>query len=291
MGPLSGLTGLARQQGNIDETPQATPEQRSGNAVDPRHGDWGEQAAPYPWESSLSMGGSHGPYGPENQLLGDPDWVLMPAGDETQDPTFDLTPSNRGGPWPKGILSGPIPGANPSDIADQLDQSRTIHGIRTQAGLKGLYPIQALGVQQDEWVELLETNPGHSDLSTLPRQSMSSSYVFGTTDRTQSFARQNEHGFDSAHMHRRYAAGAIPGNTYWMKPGGRPLAKSLPGPARPAVGVDSPFHGDNLGQAFNVDGAILQNVPAEYSPPPNPTLASASVQPAVTGDDSVVEWY
>jgi len=141
---------------------------------------------------------------------------------------------------------------------------------------------------QDDWEELLETNPGHSDQVPIPGQLMSSSYGYGTRDRVQSMARQNEFGFDSAHMHRRYATGPIPGNTMWMRPGGRPMRKTLAGPARPAIGPSSPFAGQNLGFNFNPDGAVLQNVPSEYQPPPNPTL-----QPAVISDvnDSVVEWY
>jgi hypothetical protein len=123
----------------------------------------------------------------------------------------------------------------------------------------------------------------------LPKQAISSGFMWGTRDRTQSMARQNEYGFDSAHMFRRWAVGAIPGNHMWMRPGGRPLVKSLPGPARPAVGVDSPFHGDDLGASFSIDGAMLQNVPTEYLPPPAVKLA-----PPLEWDEStgpVVEWY
>jgi hypothetical protein len=286
---LTGLTGLAQYQQVIDENSQATPEERSGNAVDERHGHWGEQAAPYPWESSLSMGGSHGPYGPENQLLGDEWWFTTPAGSESDDITFDRTPSKRAGPFPKGVASGPVPGENPDDIAEQLRQSQAIHAINTGSGLKSLYPVQALGVQQDEWEEIWEVNPGSVDLAQVPNQMKSSGFTFGTTDRTQSFARQNQYGFDSKHQKRRFATGSIPGNTDWMRPGGRPLQKSLPGPSRPAIGQDSPFHGDDLGAAFGVQGAVLQNQPTEYVPPAQPNLAPA--YPAETGLEAVVEWY
>jgi hypothetical protein len=66
------------------------------------------------------------------------------------------------------------------------------------------------------------------------------------------------------------------------------MVKGLPGPARPPIGIDSPFAGDDLGQAFGINGALLQNVPSEYVPPPQPTL-SASVVSDV--NDSEVEWY
>jgi hypothetical protein len=140
----------------------------------------------------------------------------------------------------------------------------------------------------DQWDTVEQVNPGHTDLASLPRQSQSSGYVWGTRDRTQSMARQNEFGFDSAHQHRRFAVGSIPGNFMWMKPGGRPMVKGLPGPARPPIGVDSPFAGQNVGQSFSIDGSILQNVPTEYQAPPQPRLAA---NPSVDANNSIVEWW
>lgn len=288
-GGLTGLTGIAYRQYVSDETPQATPEERSGYPADPRHAQPGEQARPYAWESQMTPGGSHGPFGPENQLLGDPEWLWSSAGTADEDPYFDHTPSRRAGPFPKGILSGPIPGATPDDIADQLQQSMAIHGIRTNAGLRVMTSLQ--DPLQDEWNELYEVNPGYSNLSVLPRQQMSSHFMFGSRDRTQTMSQQNEYGFDSAHMHRRYASGAIPGNTMWLRPGGRPMVKNLAGPARPPIGPDSPFADQDTGAAFSINGAYLQNVPPEYVGPPQPNLASASTTPVPNGDDSVVEWY
>jgi hypothetical protein len=222
-------------------------------------------------------------------MLGDEWWFYQSAGDVTQDPTFDLTPSTRAAPKPKGILSGPIPNEGPEAIANQLQQSATIHGIKAQAGLRAMFPPQALGIQQDDWMEIWQVEPGHSEQLSIPKQMMSSGFMWGTRDRTQSFARQNEFGFDSSHMHRRYATGPIPGNNMWMQPGGRPLVKNLAGPARPAIGVDSPFHGDDLGAAFSIDGAYLQNLPTQYVPVPQPNLAAS--MPGNTGDDAVIEWY
>ena len=66
------------------------------------------------------------------------------------------------------------------------------------------------------------------------------------------------------------------------------MVKGLPGPARPPIGVDSPFYGDDLGAAFSINGAILQNVPPEYTPPPQPNLAASIASDSY---DSVVEWY
>lgn len=288
MAGLNGLTGIAGYQQQVNEDAQATPEQRSGGTVDPKHGEWGETAHPYPYMSKAGQAAGpelHGPYGPENQMLGDEGWFWQPAGDEWQDPTFDHTPSRRAAPYPKGVASGPAPGVGPDDIAEQLRQSRLIHATNRGASGKKLTQLDALN---DQWQEFTEENPGHSDLVPLPKQAMSSGFMYGTRDRTQSMARQNEFGYGSSHMHRRWAVGSIPGNSMWLKPGGRPLVKSLPSVARLPIGPTSPFAGDDVMQSFNIDGAILQNVPSEYATPPQVNLA-----PPIASDvnDSLVEWY
>lgn len=284
---LTGLTAIAGFQTVIDENAQATAEERLGGTVDPRHADDGKPGRIVGYASS-TQAGSHGPYGLENQLLDDLDfWALTPAGDETQDPLMDRTPSRRAGPWPKGIASGPVPGEGPDDISRQLIQSYALHGIRTNASAKA-QGAESGYVQNDEWEEINDVGPGTTLLQPTNRQAMSSGYAWGTRDRTQSFAPQNEHGFDSAHSHRRFATGSIPGNFMWMRPAGRPMVKTLAGPARPPIGSDSPFAGQDLGMAFGIDGAILQNVPSEYEAPPQPYLSAPVVSP---DNDSVVEWY
>lgn len=289
--PLTGLSAIAGYQVHIDAHAQATPEQRMGDPADPRHAEGLVVAGNYPWLSKQTPTGTHGPYGPENQLLANPDeWLFFPAGDEYDDPTFDHTPARRAAPWPKGINSGPVPSANdPDQTARQLQISRGIHGVRWGAGLKSL---TALDAQAGNWTEIWEVDPGHSDQVPIPKQLMSSGFMWGTTDRTQSMARQNEFGFDSAHKHRRFADAPIPGNYMWMRPQGRPMMKTLAGPARPAIGPTSPFAGQDLGQAFGIDGAILQNVPREYVPPPTPNL-QAPVNSSLYADsnDALVEWY
>lgn len=283
---LTGLTGLAGYQVQVDTESQASPEHRLGDSVDPKHGIRGEQARPYPWESKSTQAAlPMGPYGPANQLLGDESWFYEIGGMEWEDPAMDHTPSTRAGPFPKGIASGPVPGDGPEDIGNQIRQSAVIHSIDTNAGEARLTEMSALN---DQWVGDYLIGPGTTQQVPLPKQAISSGFMYGTTDRVQSMARQNQYGFDSAHSHRRYAVGPIPGNTMWMKPGGRPLAKSLPGPARPAVGYDSPFAGDDLGASFGIGGAILQTVPTEYTPPPQPNLAVAMPSNDLL---PVVEWY
>ena len=175
---------------------------------------------------------------------------------------------------------------DPDTVSATRAQSYELHSDGTNAEARSNL-VRGFALN-DQWQEVWNVTPGHSDLAELPKQAMSSGFMWGTRDRTQSFARQNEFGFDSAHYHRRIATGSIPGNYMWMQPGGRPLVKSLPGPGRPPIGVDSPFAGQDLGQAFSIDGAVLQNVPTEYNPPPQPNLQAP---PLPTANDSYVEWY
>lgn len=286
---LTGLTGLATVQVLEDEYSQATPEQRMGGPADPAHQFRGEVAKPYPWMSKATQAATeHGPYGPQNQLLSPfEEWFLTPAGDETQDPTMDRTPSRRAAPWPKGIASGPVPGEGPDDIGNQLEQSYAIHATNKNASAKMV--LTSVGwVQQDDWRIVDDVRPGTTLQQPLPKQAVSSGFMWGTRDRVQSMAAQNAHGYDSAHLQRRYAQGSIPGNNMWMRPGGRLLYKTLAGPARPPIGVDSPFEGQDLGFSFDPYGALLMTQPSEYVAPPQVALA-----PPVVGTPSgaVVEWY
>lgn len=289
MAALTGLTGIAGLQFKINKESQASPEERSGNVANPKHGEKGEKATPYIWESTMTPGGSHGPYGPENQLLGDTAWFDEAAGFGWQDPDFDATPSTRAAPTVHGMLSGPIPSGGPDDTARHLKQSMAAHAVNTGASLR--YQHSSMGwALNDYWESFENVHVGHTEVRDVPNQMKSSGFGFGTTDRVQSFARQNSYGFDSAHTDRRWASGSIPGNTYWMKPGGRPLVKSLAGPARPPIGVSSPFAGQDLGTSFGIGGAVLMNTPTEYVAPPQPNLA-VPIQYTQPLGDAAVEWY
>lgn len=283
--PISGLTGLAGYQVIVDTNSQATPEERMGGPADGAHADYLAQAN-IPRGSRI--GAPQGPYGPENQLLGDEMWFMEAGGTPNQDPQFDNTPNTHGGPWPKGVASGPNLGdTGPDAMAARRAQSFNLHSMGTNADERSnRVRGEALN---DQWDTVDQVNPGNSDIeSGLPKQQQSSGFGWGWRDRTLSMARQNGFGFDSSHQHRRFASGPIPGNYMWMKPGGRPMVKGIPGPARPAIGVDSPFTGQDLGFSFNPDGAVLQNVPTEYVSPAQPRLAAA---PSVDSNDSYVEWY
>lgn len=261
--PVQPVTYLA------DPTPQATPEQRSGDPVDPRHEQLGEVARPYPWEGVAQ--GPHGPYGPENQMLGDTFSLVSPAGYLGQDPTADLQPQTRAAPWPAGVANGSV---QPNEQAPRLVESFVIHSSDMGVGRQMLYR-PAMDPTQDNWELIDRVDPGDSLQVPVPAQVSGYSGGFGSTDRVQSFSknRQNEYEFDALHERRRYAQSPVPGNWMWLQPGGRPMIHPLAGPAALPIGQDSPFTGQNTGASFNADGSVLSDLPAEYTSPLDPELS------------------
>jgi hypothetical protein len=267
---MDGLTGLAGLQQIEEDTPEASPEERMGGPVNPAHQAVGEKATPYSWESQQTQAGTHVIVPFEAADDGDTYGILQ-SGLLTQDPTSERMPWTHAAPWPKDpIGDGSV---SPDNTVRQVLQNAAIHAIDTM-GQRNVYS-PTLYAQNDSWQEIWEVDPNSSDLSEVPAQMKSGAAPGGRghTDRTQSNATQNQYGFDSRHMHRRFATGSVPGNYMWMRPGGRPMVKSLAGPARPAIGGNSPFAGDNLGQAFGVDGAILQQPSVQYQAPPEPFIA------------------
>lgn len=271
---LQGLAGINAIQDDAEST-FATPEQRSGGPADEYHGHVGEQATPYAWESQAMPGGSHGPYGPQNQLLDDEFWFLEPAGSPDQDPDFDYnTPSltRSHGSVNNVGLSGPVPSQFDA-INTQIEQmGNKSSNLNTSASMIN----NTLGdVQNDTWTEIWELNDGNSDLPPVGKQFSHQANGFGVNDAASNTSRKvNLYDYGSKHQHRRYATGSLPGNFMWMRPQGRPLFKTMAGPARPPIGRGSQFEGQDVGTAFQYDnGAILQTVPSEYIPPPSPNVA------------------
>lgn len=269
--PLTGLAGW------VDPHPEATAAQRSGGIADPRHGVVGK-GGPYAYEGR-HPGEMHGPYGTDDDLLGfDFSVHVMPAGRVGQDPTATLQPKTHAAPWPKGMPMA----VTPDGTEHWRNQENRIHASDT-GGARAAEFTPSTNPKQDDWIELLDTTPGVQATAgqdpNVPDQLKGASPTgWGNRDRIQSFAKQNQYGFDSAHMHRRYAAvgsGAFPGNYMWMRPGGRPMVKSTPGTGIIPTGVDSPFHGQDAGQPYDTQGAVLQVLPAAYTPPPDPQLAAS----------------
>lgn len=279
LGGVQPLTGL---KGWINPTPEATPEERLGGTADPRHAKPIANPAPYPYE--VFPGEPHGPYGIENQLLGmDIVSYETPAGYIAQDPTGDEQPLTNAAPWPKGVPQSVYPDA----VAEQRRVSADIHASNMGQSRRSLYSPSMLS-QNDEWTDYYEVEPGTSEQVPIPKQIQTGVGGFGSTDRIQSTARQNQYGFDSAHSHRRYATGKIPGNRMWMEPGGRPMVKTIPGTANVPVGQDSPFAGQDPTSSFGIQGSVLQTLPTQYEAPPDPALANS-----YAGDsaDAEVSWF
>lgn len=273
----SGLTGLASLQTLVDTSPEATPEERLGGAADPRHSKRGEQSQPYAWQSQMVPGAAIAHPMPVPGIIDDylfTESNLMPALVEDAAPYWDTAPYTHAAPWPADpIGDGSV---QPENTARQLRQN---YELRSKAGRNGFAdPSVINGVpQQDIWQEIWEVNPNSDDLEPVNGQMRSGAAPGGRggTDRTQSNARQNAYGFDSRHMHRRYAANSIPGNYMYLRPTARPMRKSLAGPARPPIGAGSQFEGQDLSSAFNTDGAILTQPAGQYQAPPTPYVGTA----------------
>jgi len=272
---IPGITGIT---GFVSQDPEATPEEMHGGPADPKHGQWGEAARPYSWESQLTgFTGSHGPY--DAPYTNGEFVTVLTAGNLSQDPQSDLNPSpgQVGGSHAAPItrpLSGPLPSMADS-INLQTVQSRDQHASNLGASRIMQSSQDGLSVQQDNWVENWTVDMAGTTLQTNVPAQVAGGFMFGTRDRAQSLAQQNEYGFDAPHLHRRTAQGSIPGNYMWMKPGSRPLVKTVPKTARPAVGYDSPFYGDDPMQTFGIQGAVLMNTPTEYTAPPQPNVVSS----------------
>lgn len=290
-GQISGLQPLTGIGIINKDAAFATPEQRYGGTADPRHSERGEQAQPYSWESLQTPGASHGPYGPENQLLDDEFWFLEPAGYPEQDPNFDRNSPNL--TRSHGSINNKINnyGRVPSQ-AESVDlQIEQMNNKSSNLGTsKNMQYDQQGYAQQDNWLEIWEINDGNSDVPTQVKQFSHSAFGFGVNDAVMNLSRKiNMFGYGDKHQHRRYAQSPIPGNYMWLRPNGRPLFKTVAGTARLPIGPNSQFTGANepgnpkdIGFPFDPYGAVLQDIPQEYVPPPAPNIAP--VTPAYTND-------
>lgn len=269
------FSGIEPVRGFNRPEPEATPEQIHGGPADPFHNQFGEASQPYSWQSQLTNYSGHtGPYGPESELLDDGTlYEGAPAGQLGHDPYGDLTPG-RGHAAPMPVrLSGPLPSQHDS-INNGLVQSAEIHA--TNLGASRKRTMDQLGdAQQDHWSEIWDVSNEPEKYPANPRWNGFTAFGFGTNDRPSNPMRKmNAFGYEDGHHHRRFATGSIPGNYMWMRPGSRPMIKTVAGPARPANGQDSPFEGDDLTASFGIQGAVLVEVPAEYQPPPSPQLGA-----------------
>jgi hypothetical protein len=280
-GPITGVNPIT---GFVISQPEAPPFQQQGGPVDIRHG--GPLVAPEvpPW-LVIPMGpypNVHNPY--DDALDESKSYAGMPAGYLSQDKTADLQPDTRAAPFPE---EGPgSPTGEQVDVSErhagstrQLIQSAWIHAQGMGGGLKRLFMPQMLA-KQDEWTGFYNKVQGDDIVPNAPGAIGHQAGGIGVNDHTSNkYAKINAYELNTSHRHRRFATGPIPGNFMWMKPGGRPMVRSLTGMHNfPTSGA---FENDDPGATFSYQGAVLQNVPSEYVAPPQPSL-----QPAAIGTDS-----
>ena len=292
---LTGLSGLAgiNAIAQPETTAFATPEERHGGPQNPYHGVWGEQARPFSYESLAVPAASHGPYGLENQLLADEMWFIEPAGMPESDPRFDEnTPSlTRSHASVKNVtISGPVPSQYDA-ICQEIEQ---MDNKASDLGTAHSMQSNMLGfAKQDNWLEIWEVNTGNSDVPATTRQIAFQANGIGVNDAPSNvYHKSNLFGWGAKHFHRRYAQSPLPGNYLYLRPQGRPLFKTIAGPARPAIGIHSQFTGDDLGDAFAYNtGATLMNTPEEYIPPPAPLLTQRTSVYDDPNGTNPIEWY
>jgi hypothetical protein len=271
---MAGPSGLQGLSGYVISQPEATPEDIQGGTVNPYHAQSGEQPEPYPWQAVPYGGDSYTVTGPESELVDAYGFAVLTAGSLDQNPVADHTPYTHDGPWPRDPIGDQS--TRPDNTADQLMQSFVLHSRNTGAA-RAMQYSPTLVANNDTWQENWTVDPGTSTLqsNTVPHQIGASVAGFGSTDRIQSLAGQNSYGYDSAHVHRRFATGSIPGNYQYLQPGSRPLVRSLGGVLRNfPTGANTPFYGDDTSISYNIDGAILQDSPTEYAAPPEPNTVA-----------------
>jgi hypothetical protein len=198
----------------------------------------------------------------------------LAAGTLSDDPTADMVPYyGHAAPWPKDpIGDGSV---SPDNTIRQVLDNRDIHASDLGSSRKHLYE-PTLEANNDSWTDFYTVDAGTSLQPTGVPQSVGITVAgFGSRDRVNSHARQNSFGFDSVHMHRRWATGSIPGNYMWMKPSSRPMNRSFTGIRQFPNGVNSPFEGDNPQDAYGLQGVVLTQPPTEYVAPPQPLTAPA----------------
>lgn len=278
----NGVVSLNGLEGYVIEEPEATAYDIHGGPANPAHATFGEVASPYPWQMT-QFGGAYDFISPVDGMVGSYEEIL-PAGSIDQDPTGDRTPYTHAAPWPKDPIGDGSVG--PENTARKLNQNKHIHASNTGASYKSLY-TNTVPVN-DEWEEVWAVSPGTISLENpaTPHQVSMSVGGFGSRNRGTTPSPQNAYGFDSAHMHRRFATGSIPGNYMYLKPGGRPLVKSISriGLRNWPTGANTPFYGDDPTASFDTYGAILVATPSEYVAPPQPmTIAGPGSDPNEMG--------
>lgn len=276
LGPVAGSVLIAE--------PEASPELRHGDTVDPAHGQW-------EWEDPFRPAWVMTDYGnpAEGQApIRNPDMLgQIPA---TLPASSDLTlygaPTETGshaGPWPAfGLADGAV--NDREAAAARLVENQDIHAadlgdsdIRNHGGIEPTTKMP--------WRDEADyVTAGQTILQPVPGQ------LEGQMgrDRVQGTPPLNHYGFDSAHVNRPRAVGDVPGNFLWLD--GRSQRPMVIQPRGRSggwpTGPGSPFEGQDAGQGSTV-GAVLTGLPSEYVAPAQPPTGTP---PPASSDDVWSSW-
>jgi hypothetical protein len=273
MAGTDGIVSINGLEGFVIQEPEASPYDIHGGPVNAAHAHYGEVASPYPWQMT-QYGGTYDFISPVDGMV-EQYFEVLESGTIDQDPRGDQTPYTHAAPWPKDpIGDGSI---GPENTAKQLNQNKHIHASNTGASRRQLYTRNT--PVNDTWKEVWVVSPGTISLesSAVPHQVSMAAGGFGSRNRGTTPSPQNSYGYDAAHMHRRFATGSIPGNYMYLKPGGRPMVKSISriGYRNWPTGPNTPFYGDDPTASFDTYGAVLTGTPPEYISPPQPMTGAA----------------
>lgn len=253
--PVSGVSGVSGVRETGIQNPEGTPEETFGGPAQP-HADITQTIFPYQTVMGQPV---HGPYGTAQPVIEDEPTVLNAgiSGD-----LLDNTPRNHAAPWPKGITSGSTRDAQEAAWEAQASLGR--HSADFGAKNARLYGDISPSAGNHLVIDYVDAGDSMLD-GAIPGQLRGQR----GRDRVQGYQKQNQYGFDSAHVHGTYSMPGVPGNHFMLKPGGRPLLIDPPGGNVAAgTGQDSVFAGQQPQSTFSPQGAVLTQPPAAYVQPP-----------------------
>lgn len=278
---MAGVSPIGPVVGYVIENPEGNVETIQGGPANPAH------ANPF-WQQDMLMPWQNIPIGPFPNAI-DPtsgitdegilhNYGSLPAGTLNDDPTADQQPITNAAPFPRES-----PALHSSDQLDvknrdigssrQLIQSLFIHAQKTGASLKRLFTTEA---QQDNWEGFFNPETGEDILPPVPASVSYQANGFGVNDHISNpYAKVNQYEFNTSHRHRRFAYGSIPGNSMWMKPGGRPMVRTLT--STPKFPLSGQFANNDPGATFGISGAILETLPQQYQAPLQPAIDNTPV--------------
>lgn len=274
MAGIQGLSGLAAVENASGQPGYYTegwvdPYQEYASPADQVHyGDlmW-ESPPPMPWL-----------YGPEYFPPAPPELGTgqvpgeLPAG---TDAALAYAPEETGShhaPWPAFGVEDSDPHLTEYNQA-QLQESASIHAADT--GQAGIYLHGIRGLKPWHRQDINYLSAGETMLTPdVPDQLRGNMGL----DHTQGFEPDARYGFNQGFIRMPSASSDVAGNFMWLDPALRPVEVRPAGVRHWPVGQDSPFAGQvpgSSGGAGYTVGAVVDTVPPEYVPPPDPQVGPA----------------